>query len=59
MKLFNKVSTVGLLVFSLVLGFTSPVFAATTPSLGAAASYGVLGSTYTNTVPGTTVTGDI
>lgn len=33
--------------------------AATTPSLGAAASYGVLANTYTNTVPGTTINGDI
>ena len=33
--------------------------AATTPSLGAAASYGVLGNTYTNTVIGTTINGDV
>ena len=33
--------------------------AATTPSLGAAASFGILSSTYTNTVPGTTITGDL
>lgn len=60
MKIFNKVSIVSLLVFSLVLGFTSPVsvLAATTPSLGAAASYGVLGSTYTNGST-TTVNGDV
>jgi hypothetical protein len=35
------------------------VFAATTPSLGAAATYGILGSTYTNTSAGTAVNGDV
>jgi len=35
-----------------------PVFAATTPSLGSAASYGILASTYTNT-SATSVSGDI
>lgn len=46
------------LLFS--LGFILPVtlFAATTPSLGGAATYGVLSSTYTNTA-GTTVNGDV
>ena len=33
--------------------------AATTPSLGAATTYGVLGSTYTNTSAGTIVSGDV
>jgi uncharacterized repeat protein (TIGR01451 family) len=35
------------------------VFAATTPSLGVAASYGVLATTYTNTAAGTTINGDV
>ncbi len=34
-------------------------FAATTPSLGQAASFVILSSTYTNTVSGTTLTGDL
>lgn len=63
MKVFNKVSitTLAVLVFSLVLGFVSlsVVQAATTPSLGTTSTYGVLSSTYTNTVPGTTITGDV
>lgn len=63
MKKFNKnkIVIVTVLVFSLVLGFTllTTVQAATTPSLGTASTYGVLSSTYTNTVPGTTITGDV
>ncbi len=61
MKIFNKVSIISLLVFSLILGFTGPVsvLAATTPSLGAASSFGILGSTYTNTTAGTTINGDL
>ena len=35
------------------------VFAASTPSLGLATTYSVLSSTYTNTVPGTTINGDV
>lgn len=50
-----------LLVFAPVYLFSSPtsVFAATTPSLGQAASFGILSSTYTNTVGGTTINGDL
>jgi len=33
--------------------------AATTPSLGQAASFGILGSTYANTVAGTTINGNL
>lgn len=49
------------LAVSFVAAFVSPtaLFAATTPSLGAAANYGVLGSTYTNTVGGTTINGNL
>jgi len=39
--------------------FKSGVFAASTPSLGAAASYGILANTYTNSAAGTTVNGDV
>jgi hypothetical protein len=46
---------------SLILGcmWTLSAVAATTPSLGTATSYGVLSSTYTNTVAGTIINGDI
>ncbi len=64
MKKFHKNSVVTILVVFFVLvmfGFTGPiaVFAATTPPLGLAATYGVLGSTYTNTTAGTTINGDV
>jgi uncharacterized repeat protein (TIGR01451 family) len=56
--MFNLV--VAFLVVCL-FGLTGPeaVFAATTPSLGAAATYGVLSSTYTDTSGATTVNGDV
>ncbi|MFH0928105.1 MAG: hypothetical protein V1821_01385 [bacterium] len=46
---------------SLALGFAAPnaVFAASTPSFGLAGTYGILSNTYTNTVAGTTVNGDV
>lgn len=49
------------LVVAVVFGFTEPIvtFAATTPSLGVAATYGVLAGTYTNTSGATTINGDI
>ncbi|MFA5840706.1 MAG: ice-binding family protein [Candidatus Paceibacterota bacterium] len=61
MKNFKKNAIVIMLAFALVIGFSSlnTVQAATAPSLGLAATYGILSSTYTNTVAGTTVTGDI
>lgn len=54
-KIFGVVAT-----FIFVCGTIGPivVFAATAPSLGAAASYAVLSSTYTNT-SATTITGDV
>jgi hypothetical protein len=57
----DKIVIVTVLVFSLVLGFTllTTVQAATAPSLGTAATYGVLGSTYTNTSAGTTINGNV
>ncbi len=60
MKKFNKVSAV-ILAVAFALGFAGPsaIFAATTPSLGASETYGVLASTYTNTTAGTTINGDV
>lgn len=61
MKVLNKVSVVVLTIIA-TLGLAGPItqsFAATTPSLGAAASYGVLGDTYTNPTGATTINGDI
>lgn len=56
----NKNSIITALVVSFaVFGLIGPAIAATTPSLGAAATYGVLSSTYTNTVAGTTINGDV
>src|SRR5688572_2331270 len=50
-----------LLSLSMLLVLIAPdgASAATTPTLGAAASYGILSSTYTNTSAGTTINGDI
>ncbi|HZJ41561.1 MAG TPA: ice-binding family protein [Patescibacteria group bacterium] len=59
MKIFTKI--LGVTVFCLAFGITGSIaaFAATTPSLGAAATYGILSSTYTNTTAGTTINGDV
>jgi hypothetical protein len=63
MKIFRKHLFALLLGLTVAAGFslTGPLsaIAATTPSLGAAASYGVLASTYTNTAVGTTINGDV
>jgi len=60
MKIFTKVLG-GAAVFCLAFGLTGSIaaFAATTPSLGAAATYGILAGTYTNTTAGTTINGDV
>ena len=53
--------TVAVLGMAVVLGLAGPITAlaaATTPSLGAAATFGVLASTYTNTLAGT-INGDL
>lgn len=59
MKIVNK-----LFVLSAVLGFqlvssSSVALAATSPSLGQAKSFVILSNTYSNTVVGTTLTGDL
>ena len=54
-KLFSLISLLTIIVFIK----TDIVYAATTPSLGQAESFGILSSTYTNTVAGTTITGDL
>lgn len=64
MKKNSKNSGMVKLVFFFVLVAISMIgqvtaFAAVAPSLGVAATYGVLGSTYTNTSAGTTINGDV
>ncbi len=64
MKKFIKNSGVATLIVSFVvvalgLAGPTPAYAATTPSLGAAASYAILASSFINTFAGTTVNGDI
>jgi len=56
-KKFNRIS-ITLLVIAFSFTLPVSVFAATTPSLGATSTYGILGSTLTNTA-GTTVNGDV
>ncbi|MBX4211519.1 MAG: DUF3494 domain-containing protein [Candidatus Yanofskybacteria bacterium] len=58
MKVFKKLSA-AVLMLAFVLGLPTLTIAATTPSLGAAASFGILASTYTNTASGTTINGDL
>ncbi|HCC06355.1 TPA: hypothetical protein DEP94_03300 [Candidatus Nomurabacteria bacterium] len=59
-KINNKIIIAGISLFIVIsiIGAIK-VFAATTPFFGVTSSYTILSSTYTNTVPGTTVTGDI
>lgn len=60
MKKFSKHSFLTLvLTLVFVLGFGSKALAATTPSLGLAASFGILSSTYVNTSAGTVINGDL
>ena len=63
MKKFKKNPIVIALIvsFMFMFGFTSPssVLAATTPSLGTAAPYGILSSTFTRNVGLTAITGDL
>lgn len=59
-KIMKEISIVVLTVFP-ALGLVLPAtaLAATTPSLGKATTYGVLGTTYTNPTGPTTITGDV
>ncbi len=59
--MFSNRSIGGTIPFLALISLAVPfsALAATTPSLGAAATYAVLGSTYTNTSAGTTINGDI
>ncbi len=59
MKKGIKINLLALLLVALVIGNFTPAYAATTPSLGLANSFGILSSTYTNTTPGTTINGDL
>lgn len=56
-----KSSVAGLFSLALVffITFSSVVSAATSPGLGLADPFAILSSTYTNTVGGTTITGDV
>ena len=56
-NLINSMTKITL-VAALILGVTTPTWAATTPSLGDAESFGILSSTYTNTAAGT-INGDL
>lgn len=60
MKNLKKFS-IALSSFVFILSFVGVinVSAATTPSMGSAATYSVLNNTYTNTVAGTTINGDV
>ena len=61
MRTFKLVSGGALAALTLIFSLAGPTsaLAATTPSLGMAATYAVLSSTYTNTTAGTTISGDI
>ena len=59
-KKITKVSLVVVLIAVSAFGLAQLIaLAASTPSLGAAASYGVLSSTFVNTSASTTITGDV
>lgn len=55
----NSKLYIAILATLLLTGGVAPAIAATSPTLGFAVTYGVLSSTYTNTVPGTTINGDV
>src|ERR1035437_4152930 len=56
-KLIAVIGIVG--VIFLIALFATKILAATTPTLGASSTYGILSSTYTNSSAATTVSGDI
>lgn len=59
MKKVHQNLIITVLVVFAVFGLTRLIRAATTPGLGQAASFAILASTYTNTVSGTTISGDL
>jgi hypothetical protein len=60
MKKFNGTSfVVSIVVFLSILIGPLAAYAATTPPLGAAATYGILSNTYTNPLGPTTILGDV
>lgn len=63
MKILNKMKFIALLSLIVLMQFifipAPNAYAATTPDLGQAASFGIFSGTYTNTVGGTTITGDL
>ncbi|MEI9966373.1 MAG: ice-binding family protein [Candidatus Moraniibacteriota bacterium] len=60
MKILNRGSVI-VFVATIIFGLAGPIptRAASSPELGQAASFGILSSTYTNTVGGTTINGDV
>lgn len=59
MKVFKRIGVLSLSAFLTLLMLSPIANAATSPTLGAAASFVILADTYTNTAPGTTLTGDL
>ncbi|MDQ3064854.1 MAG: ice-binding family protein [bacterium] len=59
MKILTMLSVVSILLGVQLIGVTPVANAATSPDLGAAKSFVILSDTYTNTVAGTTLTGDL
>ena len=59
MKIINKSVFILILTAFITLTVSPVAFAATSPTLGQAAPYSVLSSTFTNTAPGTTLNGDL
>lgn len=59
MKRTGRALFVPLLFVAMVGQAIAPAYAATSPTLGAAATYGVLATTYNNPAAGTTVVGDV
>lgn len=59
MKNLRASLAMSLIISSLLVLFQPIVFAATTPSLRASTTYGVLANTYTDTSAATTINGDV
>lgn len=61
MKKINKVFLASVLGLALVISFSmqNSALAVVTPSLGLTTTFGILSSTYTNTVIGSTINGDV